>query len=113
MCNESMKNFSEAMVEFVSSSEKLASAAENPCLKNAVEKICGLLGIAKLEVIYKIPNKANELFLHNETFSIFSHNNWDENRPFTIVKHHEDGCVSDYSGYPYKDGSEWSDEDIG
>lgn len=99
------------MLDFIKNSEKLVSAADNPCLKNSIENICGLLGIAKLEVVYTIPDKANTLFLQNETFSVFSCDDWDENRPFTVAKRHEDGCVSNYSAYPYKDGGEWDDED--
>lgn len=105
------ENFSAAMLEFIQSSERLVSAADNPCSKGSIEKICGLLGIAKLEVVYTIPDKANTLFLHNETFSVFSCDDWDESRPFTAQKRHEDGCVSNYSAYPYKDGSDWDNED--
>lgn len=105
------EKFSAAMLEFIQSSEKLVSAADNPCSKGSIEKICGLLGIAKLEVVYNIPDKANTLFLQNETFSVFSRDGWDESRPFTIAKRHEDGCVSNYSAYPYKDGGDWDNED--
>ncbi|MDE6592124.1 MAG: GGDEF domain-containing phosphodiesterase [Oscillospiraceae bacterium] len=109
-CNNSEK-FSAAMLEFIKNSEKLAPAEDNPCLKGSIEKICGLLGIAELEVVYNIPDKANTLFLQNDTFSVFSRDDRDESRPFTIVKRHEDGCVSNYSVYPYKDSGEWDSED--
>ena len=105
------EKFSAAMLDFIKNSEKLVSAADNPCLMDSIENICGLLGIAKLEIVYNIPDKANRLFLHNKTFSVFSRDDWNENRPFTIAKKHEDGCISNYSVYPYNDGMEWDDED--
>ncbi|MDE7302128.1 MAG: EAL domain-containing protein, partial [Oscillospiraceae bacterium] len=105
------EKFSAAMLEFIKNSEKLVSAEDNPCLKGSIDKICGLLEIAEIEVVYNIPDKANKLFLQNETFSVFSCDDRDESRPFTIAKRHEDGCVSNYSVYPYKDGGEWDNED--
>lgn len=107
------EKFSAAMLDLIKNSEKLVSEADNPCLKDAIENICGLLGIAGLDVVYTIPDRANTLFLHNETFSVFSCDGRDEDRPFVIEKRHEDGCVSNYSVYPYKDGGEWADEDKG
>lgn len=105
------EEFSAAMLDFIKNSEKLVSAADNPCLKDTIESICGLLGIAKIEVVYNIPDKANKLFLQNDTFSVFSSEDWDKKRPFTITKIHEDGCVSKYYVYPCRDGDEWDDED--
>lgn len=105
------EKFSEAMLEFIKNSEKLVLTADNPYSKGSFEKICGLLGIAKFELIHKISDKANTLFLQNLNFTVFSLDDWDESRPFTISKRHEDGSVSNYIVYPYKDGDEWDDED--
>ena len=41
---------------------------------------------------------------------LFCEGDYDENRPMTIVKLHEDGCVSNYYIYPRLD-LEWSAED--
>lgn len=111
MLEASLKDFSEAMVDFVSSSEKLYAVSDNPNSKAAVEKICGLLGIAEISVAYKTPPRVNKLFLQDETYSVFSRGSYDETRPFTLVKQHEDGCVSAYSVYPDKDTPDWDDED--
>lgn len=111
MHNDTLEKFPEAMLEFIKNSEKLALTMDNPYSKGSFEKICGLLGIAKLELIHNIPDKANTLFLQNLTFNIFSCDDRDESRPFTIVKRHEDGCVSNYTVYPFKSGDEWDDED--
>lgn len=111
MPDTSLKNFSEAMVEFVSGSERLYTAGENPDLKPAIEKICGILRIARIEVVYKVPQYANALFLQDETFSVYSSGGEDKERPFKLVKRHEDGCVSTYCIYPYNDGADWDDEE--
>ncbi|MCM1165048.1 MAG: EAL domain-containing protein [Lachnospiraceae bacterium] len=111
MCDTSLKEFSKAMIDFVSSTERLAPVEAAPDSKRAVDRICGLLGIAKLELSYKIPDNANRLFLSDKTTTIFLRDNWDESRPFTIVKRHEDNCVFTFSIYPHKDGKPWDDED--
>lgn len=110
MYNNISEKFPEAMLEFIKNSEKLVLTSDNPYSKGSFEKICGLLGIARLELIHNIPDKANKLFLQNLTYTIFSLDGWDESRPFTIEKRHEDGCVSNYIAYPYRDGDEWNDE---
>lgn len=111
MYNNISEKFPEAMLEFIKNSEKLVLTSDNPYSKGSLKKICGLLGIAKLELIHNIPDKANTLFLRNLTHTVFSLDGWDESRPFTIEKKHEDGCVSNYIAYPYRDGDEWNDED--
>lgn len=110
MSNTSTEIFSAAMLEFVKSSEKLVLTLDNPFSKLSFENLCGLLGIARLELEHSIPNRANKLFLQDLSFVLFSAESYDESRPFSIVKQHEDGCVSDYIFYPHKD-AEWDDED--
>lgn len=111
MNDATFRDFSEGMVSFVSNSEKLVSVVENPDLMPFVEKICETLGIAKIEVVYKTPPQINKIFLKDETFSIVSHHGYDESHPFTIVKRHEDGCVSSYMVYPYLGGTAWGIEE--
>ncbi len=110
MPENASNNFHEAMVEFVSCSEELCPMSESPRSEAAFKALCGLLGIARLEIAHNIPDRANRLFLKNSTTTLFSEGNFDESRPIKIVKLHEDGCVSDYYVYP-RLGLEWSAED--
>lgn len=50
------------------------------------------------------------VFLSNSSYVLFCEGDYDENRPMTIVKLHEDDCVSNYYIYPRLD-LEWSAED--
>lgn len=102
--------FAATMLDFIKSSEKLVLTLDNPYSKLSFGKLCGFLGIARLEFVHNIPNRANRLFLRDLHYILFSLDSYDESRPFTIVKQHEDGCVSNYSFFPLKD-VEWDDED--
>lgn len=104
------KNFHEAMVEFVQCSEELCPMSESPRSEAAFKDLCGLLGISRLEIIHNIPDRANRLFLRNSTTTLFSEGDFDESLPISIVKLHEDGCVSNYYVYP-RLGFKWSDEE--
>lgn len=110
MPDNAPNNFHEAMVEFVQCSEELCSMADNPRSKAAFESVCRLLGIARLELVHNIPDRANRLFLSNSSYALFGEGEFDESRPMTIVKLHEDGCVSNYYVYP-RLGLEWSAEE--
>lgn len=111
MQNDISEKFSEAMLEFIKNSEKLSLTLDNQCSKDSFEKICGLLKIARLELAVKIPDRANRLFLQDMDFVLFSRDDRDESLPLTIVKQHEDGCVSSYTVYPFKEADEWNDEE--
>lgn len=110
MPENASKNFHEAMVEFVSCSEELCPMFESQRSEAAFKDLCGLLGISRLEVIHNIPDRANRLFLKSSTTTLFSEGDFDESRLVTIVKLHEDGCVSNYYIYP-RLGFEWSGEE--
>lgn len=110
MPENTSKNFHEAIVEFVGSSEELRPMSESPRSEAAFEDLCRLLGISKLEITHNIPERANRLFLKNSTTTLFCEGEFDESRRMTIVKLHEDGCVSNYYVYP-RLGFKWSGEE--
>ncbi|MCM1023477.1 MAG: EAL domain-containing protein [Prevotella sp.] len=107
-----LRKFSEAMMNFVSSSEALVPAGEAPASRRAVDSVCELLGVAKLEIVFNIAKTSNTLFMQDENFLVFSRDNWDEKRVLTIKKRHEDNSVFNFYIYPYKDSEEWDDEHI-
>lgn len=111
MQDNNSEKFSDALPEFIKSSEKIVLTADAPDSRDSLEKLCRVLGIAGLELVHTVPGRANKLFLRDLNRTLYSDGAWDESRPYTVSKTHEDGCVSNYVVYPRKDGGEWSDED--
>ena len=77
MSNMLIKFFFEAMDELTLSSEKLVPAAEEPGSRQAVDRICELLKIAKLEIVFQIAETSNTIFMQNEASTIFSRDGWE------------------------------------
>ncbi|MCM1579305.1 MAG: GGDEF domain-containing phosphodiesterase [Ruminococcus sp.] len=110
MCNMLSEKFSDAMMRFAASSDRICLAGVSPESRKAVDDVCTLLGIAKLEIIYEIAARSNRLFMHNENFTVFSGDDPDESRPLTITKRHEDDSVFNFYICPKKGGNNWDDE---
>lgn len=102
--------FSEAMAEFALSSEKLIPVAKEPESKQAIDRICDLLKIARLEIVFQIAETSNIMFMQNETSTMFSRDGWDEENPLTIIKQNEDDSTFRFYVYPYKDSDGWTED---
>lgn len=110
MSNLFFNFFSEAMAELAFSSEKLVPAAKKPESKQAIERICDLLKIAKLEIVFQIAETSNTLFMQNEASTIFSRDGWDGEKPLVIIKQNEDDSTFHFYVYPYKGSDEWTED---
>lgn len=101
---------SEAMSELSLGSEKLIPAAKRPESKQAIDRICDLLKIAKLEIVFQIAETSNTIFMQNEVSTIFSRDGWDGENPLAIIKQNEDDSTFRFYVYPYKDSDEWTED---
>lgn len=110
MSNLFFNFFSEAMAELSLNSEKLMPAGKKPETENAVKRICDLLKIARLEIVFQIAETSNKMFMHNEDFTLFSRDGWDEEKPLTIIKQNEDDSVYRFHVYPYRNSGEWTED---
>lgn len=109
MCDLYSGLFFEAMMDFISSSEKMVPASAD-LESQAIDRICDLLKIAKLEITFEVAETSNRLFMHNDIFSLFSRDNWDEDNFLEFLKRNADKSTFNFYVYPYKGGEPWNDE---
>lgn len=110
MSNLFINFFFEAMAELAHSSEKLMPVANKPESRQAIDRICDLLKIAKLEIVFHVAETSNTIFMQNEASTIFSRDGWDGENPLTIIKQNEDDSTFHFYVYPYKDSDEWTED---
>lgn len=98
------------MTELALSSEKIVPVTKKPESKQAVDRICDLLKIAKLEIVFQIAETSNTIFMQNEVSTIFSRDGWDGENPLAIIKQNADDSTFCFYVYPYKDSDEWTED---